>query len=204
MRISTAYDKAFSALESGGVLQEIKPESLCKHIVKTIGALQRVNLQVLSCCDGHQFRHITQHTMGCCDEAKRALGLADIPDDCFHWRTENGGPFMLSVPEIKTHRFLGKETDFEHAILTSMNQGMNLKKLDVVLLIGHADCGMVKDRFTSPSDYSINMVRAAHRCIEIFPHIERSRVITWLQVHRQDGRRMYSIDTEVAARQLAA
>ena len=193
MKVPASFETAFPALHAAGVLQEIRPESLSKHIVNTVGDLKAVNLMVLSCCDGHQFMHVTQRTKFCCDEAKRVLGVDGVTDDCFHWRTENGGPFVLSVPGLQTRRYRGEEDHVDRNVLASMEEGMNLKKINVALLIGHTVCGKVKDTFTSLDEYSIYMARAKERLMAEF-EMPSTHIITWLQAHRQDGRHMYHVD----------
>lgn len=193
MLIPDHFEPGFSLLATKRVLQEIRPESLSRHIVKTVGNLPAVNLMALSCCDGHQFMHVTRHTQTCYEEAKKTLGLEALEDDCFHWRSENGGPFVLSVPEIKTRLYRGEVDNVERSVLATIDEGMNLKKLNVVLLIGHCMCGKVHTLFSDPEEYSDSMARAKERIMEEFG-LPSNQVISWLQVHRADGRVMYHVD----------
>lgn len=193
MKVPQSFEDLFPVLHATGVLQEIKPESLSKHIVNTVGDLRSVNLMVLSCCDGHQFMHVTERTRFCCDEAKRTLGVEGVTNDCFHWRTENGGPFVLSVPGLGIRRYRGETDHVDRNVLASMEEGMSLKKINVALLIGHTVCGKVKDTFGSLHEYSLYMARAKERLMKEFD-MPSTNVITWLQAHREDGRHMYHVD----------
>ncbi len=203
MRIPESYESGFSALGDQGVLQEIRPDHLSKLIITTVANLAAVNLMVLSCCDGHQFMHVTHHTQFCCTEAKRLLGVEGVADDCFHWRSENGGPFVLSVPEIKTRRYRGEVDNVERSVLASIDEGMNLKKLNVVLLIGHCRCGKVADIFREPGEYCDYMARAKERVMMEFG-LPSNQVIAWLQVHHEAGRTIQHLDYHNLASRLAA
>jgi hypothetical protein len=203
MLVPQSYELSLAALQRAKVLEEIKPENLPKDIVKTIGPLSAINLQVLSCCDGHQFMHVTQHTQFCCEQAKRQLGVECLGDDCFHWKTENGGPFALSVPDLRTRTYRGRVNDVELNTFASMHEGMNLKKLDVVLLIAHMRCGKVHDLFTSPDDYCAALAKAKVRVMQEFG-LPSGQVIAWLQVHRPTERSMFHLDHSTVAARIAA
>ena len=194
MRIPESFELGFSSLREKGVLQVIRPESLPKHIVRTVGDLSTVNLMVLSCCDGHQFMHVTQHTKFCCEEAKRQLGLECVADDCFHWRTENGGPFVLTVPSLEIDDYRGDPINVKRSALRTIERGMSLKEhINVVLLIGHCVCGMVKDVFRRPEEYSDHMARAKEVIMSEMD-LPSNQVIAWLQGHHSVGREMYHTD----------
>lgn len=201
MQIPADFESSFARLRSN-VLQEIKPESLPKHLIKSIGPLSTVNLLVLSCCDGHQFMDITQRTKFCCEEMKRTLGMQSCNDDCFHWKTVHGGPFVLSVPSLKVQQYRGEPEFTERHVLREMEEAMDMKKLNVVLLISHAVCGKMRDTFTSAAEYIEKSVSAKERIMSWFK-LPSEQVISWLQIRRQDSRRMYHIDYG-AVRQMAA
>lgn len=202
MLIPAEFESSFAQLRHTNILQEIKPESLPKHIIKTFSPLPTVNLLVLSCCDGHQFMDITQRTKFCCEEMKRTLGMSGHSGDCFHWKTVHGGPFVLSVPELKVQTYRGEPEYTERHVLREMEEAMDMKKLNVVLLISHSVCGKMRDRFKSGAEYVGKSVLAKERVMEWF-NLPSTQVISWLQVHRQGGRRMYHVDYR-AIRAMAA
>ena len=203
MLIPENFEPAFDQLKSRGVLRLIRPGSLPQKIIDDIGELSSVNLIVLSCCDGHQFMNITGHTRDCCDEAKKLLGVASIGNDCFHWRTENGGPFVLTVPQLEYDWYRGERINVKAAILRSIERGRSLKQLDIVLMIGHGICAMVRDTFRHPEEYGEHMARAKEFMMSE-TGLPGNQVISWLQIHRRKGRRMYHVDHSEASQQLLA
>ena len=192
MLIPQSFDDEIAAHKSRGYLQEVRPESLPVELMK-IGDLASIRLFVLSCCDGHQFLDITRHTQTCWNAAKQTLGIKEITEDCLHWRTENGGPFALSHKKLTTQYFRGDPVPVDKSILLTMEKGMRLKGIPVVLHIGHSVCGMVKDDFDSIAAYEDHLVIAKDRVMKELG-LGRSQVISWLQVHRSIGRRTHHLD----------
>ncbi len=191
--IPTSYERGFTLLKEAGLLQKIRPQDLSKIIMRNVGPLQHVNLLTLSCCDGHQFCDVTAHATGCFTEAKQMLGIELIGDDCIHWRSENGGPFVLSVPRLEIRLYRGEPDNVRRNIFASMHESMGLKKLDVVLLLAHCVCGKVAELFDSPVEYVRYLALAKENVMREF-NLPSSQVIAWLQTHRRDGRRTYHLD----------
>lgn len=192
MLVPKRFEDELAAHKQAGVLQEVRPESLPAELVK-LGDLGSINLIVLSCCDGHQFMDITQHTKACCESAKSNFGLNSMSNDCFHWKTENGGPYALSIPALRNRVWRDHTDKVDVNILASMEQGMSLKKLNVALLIGHAVCGAAKDHLQSLQEYEDHLARAKDIIMSTFG-LPRTQVLGWLQLHRHVGRKTHHLD----------
>jgi len=203
MQLTATLDASVGLLEQRGVLKKIAPESLPRQIMK-IGGLDNnsfagINILALSCCDGHQFMDVTQHTFRCCETAKKGLGLEGLSDDCFHWRTENGGPFVLSVPKLTERKYKEHFVRVDYDVLGSLQEGLSLKKLNVVLLIGHCICGKMMPLVERFEDYVSYMVRSKARIMQEF-NLPSEQVIAQLQCHRLSGKRhTFHIDYSEAA-----
>jgi hypothetical protein len=209
--MSATLEASLLILQSRKILKEVEPGSLPRQIMKIGGhnSLAGINVCVLSCCDGHQFMDITQHTFECCGVAKAAkqqeLGLAGLGNDCFHWKTDNGGPFVLSHPELMVADYNGLPDYVDRSNLRAIQQAMHLKETNVVILIGHAVCGMMKPLVHTLDGYVSYMAAAKSRIMQEFG-LPTEQVIAQLQCHRaEDKRRTYHVDySEARALPIAA
>lgn len=208
MRIPEHFEIELAADKAGGVLQEVRPESLPVQLMQ-LGDIASLNLFVISCADGHQFRDITSHTFKCLDEAKRHYGLEAMCDDCFHWRTENGGPYVLSVPELQTGVLQrattrrGKRVSILDSTLYWIEGAMSLKKTNVGLLEAHCVCGMTRELFTSLNQYE-DMLASSKRILMTEFGLDTNHLLCWLQAHCSKGRKSHHLDFSVVADRIAA
>lgn len=194
MLIPEGFEAGFSALRKDGVLQKVRPESLPNWILRQQSRTEGINLSVCSCCDGHQFPDITGHTFAQCGAIQNIVHMSQtLPNDCFHWHTENGGPFVFSVPSIQTRTRKRQVTHVDENLLASIEEGMRVKKTQAILLISHAVCAKVATVFNSPNDYALHLARAKERVMCEFD-LPKERVIAWLQVRRKKGPRLYHLN----------
>ena len=202
MRIPDHFEVSIRDHKAAGYLREVEPESLPVELMK-LGKLSTINLFVISCSDGHQFRDITRHTFDCFQQAKTHFGLQTMADDCFHWKTENGGPFALTVPELGTRRWRDSEVRIDHALLSWIEESMSLKKLNVGLLQPHCVCGKTRDVFGCFAQYEDALAEAKELVMREFG-LPTRQVICWLQTHRACGRQTHHLDFSGVIRRKAA
>ncbi len=192
MRMTHDQEAELALLRNSGVLQDINPCSLPTQIIRPYDK-KAVSILVVSCCDGHQNADIHRHAINCCVQWKEQLGYLG-EEDCYHWKTCNGGPLVLSVPEIARQYYKGEVLHLDLQLFGCYEQSRTIKGMNSVLLIGHARCGMADPHLKTISEYCERLVKAKTRFMREFD-LESAQVITWLQTHRLSGeRRAYHVD----------
>jgi hypothetical protein len=187
MKIPSSFETELRKLEELKILRKINPELLPKQLVDNSG-FPEVKVLVVSCCDGHQFLDITRHVGGVLGE--RGKGIC-----CVHWRTENGGPFVLSVPSLSLRQYRGTSDRVDINLLAAMEESIHLKEIEVIILLAHAVCGKVKEQFTSLVQYCRALSDAKGRVMAEF-NFPKEQVLTWIQLQYPDeNRRTYHLST---------
>ncbi len=198
MRMTSSLEAELALLRKGGSLQDIQPCSLPTQIIRPHDK-KAVSIFVVSCCDGHQNGDIHRHVINCCAQSKEKFGTF-AEEDCYHWKTCNGGPLVLSIPEISQQVYKGRTLHLDLQLFGCFEESRKLKGMDAVLLIGHVRCGKADPFLTSIHDYCTRLVDAKTRFMNEF-NLHSTQVITWLQTHRKDGtRRAYHVDYSSFAR----
>src|SRR5579859_302386 len=103
--IPTMFEAELVQLKLNKVLRPVEPSEFPRRVLKIGGEIPEVSLSVLSCCDGHQFFDTVTMSESYCRGIIRSLKLPDETRMCAHWKTENGGPFVLSVPQAQTRTY---------------------------------------------------------------------------------------------------
>lgn len=205
--IPEAFEPEFRNFKNCGVLRPVEPEKLPRKMIKTFGKLANINFLAFSCSDGHQFQDTASHTFQTCSHfrqlVKDQMGLSELADDCFHWFARNGGPFVLSVPQLAMRERQGKIDNVAHNTICEIEEGMSLKKLNVILLHPHVCCGKVANIFTRFDEYIRYAALAKERLMTEF-NLESDQVILNPQIHCREGRRTFHADYSEVKLQLAA
>lgn len=188
MRMSEAFEAELALLRNRGALQDINPGSLPTQIIRPHDK-KALSIFVVSCCDGHQNGDIHRHVISCCAKSKARFGEM-IEEDCYHWKTCNGGPLVLSIPEIQTQVYKGETLHLDLQLFGCFEESRrrDMKGMDAVLLIGHARCAKADPYLSSLNEYCNSLVDAKKRFMVEFG-LKSPQVITWLQTHRANGER---------------
>lgn len=188
MRMSQAFEAELALLRNRGALQDINPGSLPTQIIRPHDK-KALSIFVVSCCDGHQNGDIHRHVIDCCGKSKARFQTV-IEEDCYHWKTCNGGPLVLSIPEIQTQMYRGQTLYLDLQLFGCFEESRrrDMKGMDAVLLIGHARCAKADPYLSSLNEYCNSLVDAKKRFMAEFG-LKSPQVITWIQTHRQNGER---------------
>lgn len=203
-----AMENEFETLKKNGVLTAVVSSKLPREVIRTQHpptpqCVSEVRMSVLSCCDGHHMPDMMRYVGMLCEQIKETESLPSDTTICTHWKTENGGPFVLSVPQLQRRYYRGRAHAVDENILGSIKEGMDLKGSLAVLLIAHAICGKADPIFKTLTEYCVALSGAKDRVMEEF-NLPRYRVITHLQIFRaRGGRSTHHLDCSALEELLA-
>ncbi|GEM_PF-3327496 len=193
--IPKSFEDQLEVYQRNKVLTRIHPMYYPENTV--VGERGHVGASFVCCSDGNQISHILRNEEAYLAQLAGSHNLT-IDSLCLHTHAMHGGGLVLAVPEMEYGEFNGKAVNLRTALLSQLESGLEKKSNNVVVMVTHAICAGVPDNFTSLCHYVFATAVAKQEVVNELG-LNRTQVMTHVQLFRESERSMYHLDSSLLA-----